>query len=118
MRYTSSSKKEPRSFSEKIEVFWQKNEGVILDDGNFDCSKRSLYLRCSSRKRTVFVSFTSFEKYELRMRKKISKNFFPVSCPKTPSMKKQLTSYLGKNVEPRKRLYNLRNLGPCIRSRF
>ena len=35
MRYTSSSTNEQRNFFEKSEVFWQKNEGVILDDGNF-----------------------------------------------------------------------------------
>ena len=50
--------------------------------------KSSLYLCCSSRKRTVSVSFISFEKYELRMKKKIFEYFFVLFCPKTPSMKK------------------------------
>ena len=79
MRYTSWSEKESTKFFEKFWRFWQKNEGVILDDGNFVGPKSSLYLCCSSRKRTVSVSFISFEKYELRMRKKFSKTFFVIS---------------------------------------
>ena len=76
MRYTSSSKREPRNIFKKMNYFWQKNEGVILDDGTFVDRISSLCLCCFSRKRTVSVSFISFEKYELRMRKNFSKKFF------------------------------------------
>ena len=76
-----------KKFLRKIEVFWQKNEGVILDDGNFFDPKSSLYLCCSSRKRTVSVSFISFEKYELRMRKIFSKNFLSLFLPKNTEYK-------------------------------
>ena len=75
-----------------------KNEGVILDDGNFVGPKSSIHLCCSSQKRTVSVSFISFEKYELRMRKNFRKTFRPPFYPKTPGMKKILTSFLGQNV--------------------
>ena len=64
MRYRSSSLKEPKIFL--IMYFWQKNERVIFDDGNFEGQKSSLYPCCFSRKRMVSVSFFSFEKYELQ----------------------------------------------------
>ena len=76
MRYTSSSEREPRNIFKKMKYFWQKNEGVILDDGTFVDQISSLCLCCFSRKRKVSVSFISFEKYELRMRKNFSKKFF------------------------------------------
>ena len=88
-----------------MKFFWQKNEGVKLDDGNFVGPKSSLYLSCCSRKRTVSVSFISFEKYELRMRK----NFCPHFRPKTPSMKKHFDVIFGQNVAYETILYNLRN---------
>ena len=84
--YRSSSKKEPRNLK-KIQVFLQKTEGVILEDGNLVGTKSSLYPCCSSQKRMVSESFISFEEYELRMRKKF--HFFSyIFCPKKPSMKK------------------------------
>ena len=89
MRYTSPIKREPRNFFLKNEVFLtKKNEGVILDDGNIVGPKSSLYLCCSSQKRTVSVSFISFEKYELRMRKKFSKNFSSSFLPKNTKYEK------------------------------
>ena len=80
----------PRKINETMnpKFFWQKNEAVILDDGNFVGPKSSLFLCCSSRKRTVSVSFISFEKYELGMRKNFSKVFLSSFLPKTSSMKK------------------------------
>ena len=74
----------PRKINETMnpKFFWQKNEAVILDDGNFAGPKSSLYLCCSSRKRTVSVSFISFEKYELGMRKNFSKIFCLLFCQK------------------------------------
>ena len=69
----------------------QKSEGVILDDGNFVGLKSSLHPCFVSRKRMASVSFFSFEKNELRMRKKISTYFSSLFCP----MKKILTSFLG-----------------------
>ena len=86
--YEFKLKRTKKFFWKKSKLFWLKNEGVIHDDGNFVSPKSSLYQCCSSRKRTVSVSFISFEKYELRMRKKISKKFCLLFCPKTPSMKK------------------------------
>ena len=81
--------KRTQKFSwKKLKFFWQKNEGVILDDGNFVGPKSSLYQCCSSRKRTVSVSSISFEKYELRMRKNFSKTFLSFFLPKIPSLKK------------------------------
>ena len=85
--YEHKQKRTKKFFSKKLTFFWQRNEGVILDDGNFVDPKSSLYLCCSSRKRTVSVSFISFEKYELRMRKIFRKMFCPLFCPKTRSMK-------------------------------
>ena len=70
----------------------------ILDDGNFVGPKSSLHQCFSSRKRTVSVSFISFEKYELRMRKIFRKIFCPLFCSKTPSMKKNLRSFFVQNV--------------------
>ena len=48
-------------------------------------------------RKLVTVSFISFEKYELRMRKKIL-TFFPFFARKKTSMKKIMTSFLGQNV--------------------
>ena len=99
MIYTSSSKTEQRIFLKKIKFFWQENEGVIVDDDNFVGSKSSLCLSRFSRKRTVSVSFISFEKYELPMRK-----FFPIVFlssffgQKHRVWKKKLTSFLGQKV--------------------
>ena len=76
-----------------MKYFKKKNKGVILDDGNFVGPKRSLYLCCSSRKRTVSVSFISFEKYELRMRKNLSS-----FLPKNTENEKKLTSFLDQNI--------------------
>ena len=73
--YALKVKRTKKFLSKKIEVFWQKNEGIILDDGNFVGPKSSLYLCCSSRKRTVSVSFISFEKYELGKRNIFEKFF-------------------------------------------
>ena len=100
MRYTSSSKKEPRNFFEKkLMVFWQKNEGVKLDDGNFVGPKRNLYLCCSSGKRTVSVSFFSFEKFELRMWKNFFEKIFVLFFAKKYQVRKHtLTAFLGQKV--------------------
>ena len=80
-----------------MKYFGQKNGGVILDDGNYNGPKSSLYLCCSSRKRTVSVSSISFEEYELR-RKKFSKIFVSSFLPKNTDNEKNLTSFLGQNV--------------------
>ena len=45
----------------------------------------------------VSVSFVSVEKYELQMRKKFSKFFHPLFCPKS-AVGKKLTSFFSKNV--------------------
>ena len=75
-------------FWKLFRYFWQKNEGVILDDGNFVGLKSSLNLCCPSRKRTVSVSFISFEKFELRMRKNFSKIFLCSFLPKNTKYEK------------------------------
>ena len=54
--------------------FWQKPEGVILDDKYLGGTK-NLYPCCLSWGRMASVSFVSFEKYELQMKKKFSKFF-------------------------------------------
>ena len=46
-----------------------KNEGVILDDGNFDSRRTSLHPCCTLWGRMVFVSIFSSEKTQLQMRK-------------------------------------------------
>ena len=46
----------------------------------------------------VSVSFVSFEKYELQMRKTFSTFFFIHFLPKKPSLKKILTPILSENV--------------------
>ena len=74
----------------------QKNEGVILDYGNFVGQKRSLHPRCFLE-RVVSAFFIGAEKYELQMRKKF-RHFFIFFCPKKPSMKKNLMSFLGQNA--------------------
>ena len=117
--YELKLKRTKNFFWRKLKFFRQKNEAVILDDGNFVGPKSSLYLCCSSRKRTVSVSFISFEKYELRMRKNFSNNFLSSFLLKnTKYEKKLLTSFSGQIVGPIERLYNLRNHGPGIRSQF
>ena len=52
-----------------IKYLWQKNEGVILEDGNFVGSKSSVHPCCFSRKGMDSVSVISFEKFELEMEK-------------------------------------------------
>ena len=92
MRYTSSSKKEPRHLKKNSSIFCRKTKASYFGP------KSSLRPCRFSRKRMVSVSFISFEKYELRMRKKI-RHFFPyLFCPKKPSVKKVLTSFLGPSV--------------------
>ena len=54
--YELKLKRTKNFFWKKLKFFWQKNEGVILYDGNFVGPKSSLYLCCSSRKRTVSTS--------------------------------------------------------------
>ena len=49
-------------------------------------------------KENGFVSFISFEKYELRMRKNFSKTFLSSFLPKNTKFEKNLTSVLGQNV--------------------
>ena len=69
---------------------WQKNEGVILDDRNFDRTNTSLHPCLTLSRRMVFVSIFSSEKNELQNRKKIRKfsNFFHrFVCPKKPERK-------------------------------
>ena len=44
------------------------------------------------------VSFVSFEKYELQMKKKIEIFLNPFFCPKSEVEKKFLTPFLGENV--------------------
>ena len=95
-------------FLKKIKYFWQKNEGIKLDDGNFVGLKSSLHPCCFSRERMVSVFFISFEKYELRMRRNFS-TFFSSFLPKKPSMKKLLTLFLAYET-----LVQLQNRGPCI----
>ena len=86
MIYTSSSKKRTKKFFD------------ILDDGNFVGPKSSLYLCCSSRKRTVSVSFVSFEKYDLPMRKNFSNFFCSFFAQKHRVWKKNLTLFFGQKV--------------------
>ena len=87
--YELKLKKTKKLFEKKLKFFWQENEGVILDDGIFVGPKSSLYLCCSSRKRTVSVSFISFEKYELGMRKNFSKKFLSSFLPKNTGYEKK-----------------------------
>ena len=48
-------------FFEKMKMyFWQKNEGVILDDGNFDSTKTSLYNLAHSVRENDFPIDFSF----------------------------------------------------------
>ena len=59
--------------------FWQKPEGVILHDGNFDSTKSSLHTCLTLFRRMVFVCTFSSEKYQLQIGKKwkkIQKTFF------------------------------------------
>ena len=46
----------------------------------------------------VSVSFVSFEKYELQMKKKIRHFFSYIFLPKKPSVKKILTPFLSENA--------------------
>ena len=87
--YEFKLKRTKKFFWKKSKLFWQKNEGVIHDDGNFVSPKSSLYQCCSSRKRTVSVSFISFEKYELRMRKKNFEKVLSSVLPKNTKYEKK-----------------------------
>ena len=51
-------------------VYSAKNEGVILDDGNFDSRRTSLHPCLTLRGRMVSVSIFSSEKTQLQIRKK------------------------------------------------
>ena len=62
--------------------FWQPNDDIILNDRNFVGTKARLC--CTSWGSMVSVSFNSFEKYELQLRKKF--DIFPSSFAQ--SMKK------------------------------
>ena len=69
------------NFFEKNEkmYFWQKPQGVILHDGNFDSTKSSLYSCFTLGRRMVFVSIFSSEKIQLQIEKNMEnflKNFF------------------------------------------
>ena len=55
--------------------FWQKPEGVILHDGNFDSRKSSLHTCHTLFGRMVFVSIFSSEKNQLQIGKKWKKKF-------------------------------------------
>ena len=88
--YELKLKRTKKFFRKKLKFFWQKNEGVILDDGNFVGPKSSLYLCCFSRKRTISVSFISFEKYELGMRKYFSEKFLSSFLPKNTKYEKKI----------------------------
>ena len=87
--YELKLKRTKKFFRKKLKFFWQKNEGVILDDGNFVGPKSSLYLCCFSRKRTISVSFISFEKYELGMRKIFSEKLLSSFLPKNTKYEKK-----------------------------
>ena len=85
LRYKSSSMKELRIFKNILKVFlkilekyfWQKNEGIILDDGSFVGTKTSIHPCSTSWERMVFVCYISFEKKELQL-KKIQTLFYPL----------------------------------------
>ena len=78
--------------------FWQKPEGAILDDEYLGGTK-NLYPCCLSWGRMVSVSFVSFEKYQLQMKKKMFEIFLnPFFCPKSGVEKNFLTPFLGENV--------------------
>ena len=88
MRYTSSSTNEQRNFFEKSEVFWQKNEGVILDDGNF-VGPKIAYVYAVLLERERFLYLLSVLRNMSYEGEKNFRNFFcSLFCPKTPKMKK------------------------------
>ena len=60
-------------FFQKNVFFWQKSEGVILQDGNFNNIKSSPHPCLTFSGRMVFVSIFSSEKKELQVGKKIEK---------------------------------------------
>ena len=76
--------------------FWQKNEGVILEDGNFVGPKSSLHLCPTLSRRMVLVSVFSSAKNQLQIEKKVGKLsifFIPLFAQKNQS-EKNLTSFL------------------------
>ena len=80
-----------------MKFFWQKNEGVIFDDGNFVVPKVAhIYIVLLERER--FLYLLSVLRSMATNGKKFSKIICFLFCPKTPSMKKILTSFLGPNV--------------------
>ena len=68
--------------------FSQKREGVILHDGNFDSTKRSLHPCLTLSGRLVFVSILTSEKKSAtiweKTGKKQKKNFITLFAQKTP----------------------------------
>ena len=55
--------------SKKFKYFWQKNEGVLIDERNFVGTNTSLHPCFTSWGRTVSISIFSFEKYALHKEK-------------------------------------------------
>ena len=90
--YELEWKRKRNFWKKKLKFFWQKNESVVLDDGNFVGPKSSLYQCCSSRKRTVSVSVLRNMNYERE--KVFRKNFCPF-FPKNTKYEKKLTSFFG-----------------------
>ena len=75
---------------------WQKSEGVILQDGNFNNIKTSPHPCLTLSGRMVFVSSFSSEKKELQVGKKIEKsqnNFALLYLLKKIQSKKMSTSF-------------------------
>ena len=97
MRSGSSSKKNQEFFFEKKKCFWQKTKASYLMTETLLVQKVAYTHAVVFRKRMVSLSFISFEKYELQMRKKtdILSSLF---CPKKTKYGKNLTSFLGQNV--------------------
>ena len=78
--FDERAKKMKENFFEKNEkiYFWQKPEGVILHNGNFDSTKRSLHTCLTLLGRMVFVLFSVLRKisYKLEKNVKTSEKFF------------------------------------------
>ena len=88
-------KKNQEMFKKNCNQFWQKNEGVICDAGNFVGPKSSLHPCYLSRKKMVSVSFVSFENYELKLRKNFSTFFSASLLPKKAKYEKKIDVNFG-----------------------
>ena len=75
--------------------FWQKTEGVILNDGNIDSKKTESRYENHSPSLCEPSTTLSFEKNQLQVKKKIRKFSFFSSfiCSKKPERKKYDVTY-------------------------